>query len=69
MILAAWSMGIGSCCLGGPVRFMNSDVASEYLAQLKFSEGYTLLYAIGFGYPAEEPAAKPRDKAKVLFIE
>lgn len=23
MILSAWSMGIGSCCLGGPVRFMN----------------------------------------------
>ena len=22
MILSAWSMGIGSCCLGGPARFM-----------------------------------------------
>lgn len=69
MILAAWSMGIGSCCLGGPVRFMNSDVASEYLSQLKFSEGYSLLYAIGFGYPAESPDAKPRDKGKVMFID
>ncbi len=69
MILAAWSMGIGSCCLGGPVRFLKSDVAAEYLKQLKFSEGYSLLYAIGFGYPAESPDAKPRDKGKVMFID
>lgn len=68
MILAAWSMGIGSCCLGGPVRFLNSDVAADYLKQLKFSEGYSLIYAIGFGYPAEKPEAKPRDKGKVMFI-
>lgn len=69
MILAAWSMGIGSCCLGGPVAFLNSDVASEYLKKLEFSDGYTLIYAIGFGYPAEQPDAKPRDKAKVRFID
>lgn len=69
MILAAWSMGIGSCCLGGPVRFLNSEIAAEYLQQLKFSEGYSLIYAIGFGYPAEKPEAKPRDKGKVMFID
>jgi len=27
MILSAWSMGIGSCCLGGPVRFMKSPAS------------------------------------------
>ena len=69
MILAAWSMGIGSCCLGGPVRFLNSEAATEYLKQLKFSDGYTLIYAIGFGYPAEKPEAKPRDKGKIIFID
>ncbi len=69
MILAAWSMGIGSCCLGGPVRFLNSEVAAGYLKQLKFSEGYTLLYAIGFGFPAETPDAKPRDEGKVIFLD
>lgn len=69
MILAAWSMGIGSCCLGGPVRFMNSDVAAEYLKQLDFPEGYSLIYAIGFGFPAESPEAKPRDKSKVRYID
>lgn len=69
MILAAQSMGIGSCCLGGPVRFMKSPVAAEYMKKLGFSEGYELLYAIAFGYPDETPAAKPRDASKVKFVD
>ncbi|MDE6399916.1 MAG: nitroreductase family protein [Muribaculaceae bacterium] len=68
MILAAWSMGIGSCCLGGPVAFLKSDAASGFLKQLDFPEGYELVYAIGFGYPAESPEAKPRDEGKVRFL-
>lgn len=69
MILAAWSMGIGSCCLGGPVAFLKSEAAADYLAKLNISEGYTILYAIGFGYPAETPEAKSRDKSKIQFID
>ncbi len=69
MILSAWSMGIGSCCLGGPVRFMKSPEAAEYLKKLNFSEGYELLYCIGFGYPAETPAAKDRDASKIQFVD
>ena len=68
MILSAWSMGIGSCCLGGPVRFMKSPAAAEYMKQLGFSEGYELLYAIAFGYPDEMPAAKPREESKVCRL-
>ena len=70
MMLAAWSMGIGSCCLGGPARFMTgSPAAAEYLERLDFPEGYRLLYCIAFGYPDETPAAKPRDPSKVRFID
>lgn len=70
MVLSAWSMGIGSVCLGGPVRFLNTaPAAREYREKLGFSEGYELLYCIGFGYPDETPAAKPRDMAKVRFID
>ena len=70
MVLSAWSMGIGSCCLGGPARFMTtSPAAAEYLKKLDFPEGYKLLLCIGFGYPDEAPAAKPRDAAKVKFVE
>ena len=59
MMISAWSMGIGSCCLGSPARFMKTPEAAEYLQKLGFSEGYELLYCIGFGYPDEAPAAKP----------
>lgn len=69
MILAAQSMGIGSCCLGGPIRFMQSEAAKEYVDRLQLPEGYQLLYAIGMGYPDEAPAAKPRDAAKAFYVE
>lgn len=70
MILSAWSMGIGSCCLGGPTRFINSTPeAAEYLKRLDIPEGYQLLYCIAFGYPNETPAAKPRNAEKIRFIE
>ena len=69
MMLAAQSMGIGSCCLGSPAAFMRSPAAAEYLKQLGFSEGYELLYCIAFGYPDEAPAAKPRDLRKIKFVE
>lgn len=69
MMISAWSMGIGSYCLGSPARFMKTPEAAEYLQKLGFSEGYELLYCIGFGYPDEAPAAKPREAAKVKFVE
>ena len=70
MILAAQSMGLGTCCLGGPVAFMNGNAdAKPYVERLNLPEGYTLLYAIAVGYPDEEPEAKPRDAAKVQFVE
>lgn len=69
MMISAWSMGIGSCCLGSPARFMKTPEAAEYLQKLGFSEGYELLYCIGFGYSDEAPAAKPREAAKVKFVE
>lgn len=69
MVLAAKSMGIGSCCLGSPAAFMKTPEAAEYLERLGFSEGYELLYVIAFGYPDESPAAKPRDSSKIRFID
>lgn len=69
MILAAWSMGIGSCCLGGPVAFMRDETAAPYVERLKLPEGYRLVYAIGMGYADESPEAKPRDLSKAFFVE
>ena len=70
MMLSAWSMGIGSVCLGSSAHFINNTPeAAPYLEKLGFSENYKTLVCIGFGYPAETPAAKPRDMGKVKFVD
>lgn len=67
IMLSAWSLGVGSVCLGSPVRFlMHSPQAMD---RLGFSEGYTPIICIGLGYPDESPEAKPRDAGKVKFID
>ncbi len=70
MILAAQSMGLGTCCLGGPVRFVNSaPEAKPYLDKLDIPDGYEIAYMIAVGYPDETPKAKPRDMDKVKYIK
>lgn len=67
IMLSGWSLGVGSVCLGSPIRFLRN--APEAIAKLGFSEGYTPVICIGMGYPAETPDAKPRDFSKVKFVE
>ncbi len=70
MMLAAQSMGLGTCCLGGPVRFLNSNAGAKFfLDRLDIPEGYQLNYILAIGYPDEQPEAKPRDASKVKFIK
>lgn len=70
MILAAQSLGLGTCCLGGPVRFLaTSEEAKPYLAKLDIPDDYKINYIIAIGYPDETPAAKPRDEGKVKFVK
>ena len=69
MVNAAWAYGIGSCIQMGPVQFMKTDKAKEYLDKLSFSEGYELLMAVGFGYPDEQPQPKARITEKIKFID
>ena len=70
MMLAAQSLGVGSICLGSPVRFINdSPACAPILERLGFSEDYEFCLCVGLGYPDEAPAAKPRDKGKVKYVE
>ncbi len=70
MMLAAQSMGLGTCCLGGPVRFLNSNAdAKFFLDRLDIPEGYRLNYILAIGYPDEQHDAKPRDASKVKYIK
>jgi nitroreductase len=70
VMLAAQSLGVGSICLGSPVRFINdAENSADILALLGFSEGYELCLCVGLGYANESPEAKPRDINKVKFVE
>ena len=70
MMLAAYSLGLGTCCLGGPVDLMvNNPKARPFYDALQFSEGYTLRYILAIGYPDEAPEARARDKSKIQFVE
>ena len=70
MMLSAWSLGVGSICLGSPVRFLtDNDACRPVLEKLGFSAGYELCLCVGFGYADEAPAAKQRNPEKVKFAE
>ncbi len=69
MMLAAESIGLGTCIQTGPVRFLlSNEKAKFFLDRLDIPEGYKLLYVIAIGYPDEAPDAKPRDASKVKFL-
>lgn len=36
---------------------------------MAFPEGYELLYCIALGYPDETPDAKPRNEAKIIYMD
>ena len=67
IVLSAWSLGVGSVCLGSPIRFIMES--PEALEMLQFSEGFKPVICIGLGYPDEAPEAKPRDISKVKYVE
>ena len=70
MMLAAQSMGLGTCCLGGPVRFLlSNDKCKFFLDRLDIPANYKLNYILAIGYPDEQPDAKPRDASKVKYIK
>lgn len=67
MLLAATSMGLGTCIMTGPNAFVKSQ--TEYYDRLQFPSDYDLQYIIAVGWPAEEPAAKPRNLEVISFVE
>jgi TonB family protein len=69
MMLAAQSLGLGTCIQTGPVRFLvSNEKAKFFLEALDIPDGYKLLCVIAVGYPDEKPDAKPRDASKVKYI-
>ena len=70
IMLAAQSLGLGTCCLGGPVRWLlSNEKAKFFIDRLDIPADYRLNYIIAIGYPDEQPNAKPRDVSKVKYIK
>ncbi len=68
MVLAAQSLGLGTCYIGGAVRFLESPEGSPLLEKMKLPEGYKPCFAVAVGYPNEKPEARPRDFTKLVRI-
>jgi len=70
MMLAAQALGLGTCCLGGPVRFLKSNEKCKFfIDSLDIPADYQLNYILAIGYSQEQPDAKPRNMSKVKFVQ
>lgn len=68
IVLAAESLGLGSCYLGGIMGFLRGEEGRALREELDIPDGFELLFGIAVGTPAESPEAKPRDFGKVNYI-
>jgi nitroreductase len=60
MVLAAWSLGVGSCWIGS---FNEEKVKSS----LKIPQDWKVVALVCFGYPAETPKQRKRQTTTELF--
>ncbi len=66
MVLAAESLGLGSCYIG-TVKILKDN--SEFKELLQIPEGNKFIISMVFGYPKETPKPKERKKDVVSWIE
>ncbi|HNX01125.1 MAG TPA: nitroreductase family protein [Candidatus Cloacimonadota bacterium] len=69
MLIAAQSMGLGSCWIGFVYFLFAGEQGSEYKQKLHIPENYKPYYAVIFGHPMNEPNdAPPRKDETVTYI-
>ena len=69
MLLAAHSLGIGSCWIGTVAILGTSKRADEYASELKIPKGYVPFFGVTLGYNASGSLeAPPREKGVVTII-
>ncbi len=66
MVLAAQSLGLGTCVLGSVCLAFQGEEGPALLKKLGVPEGYAPVFGISVGVPAETPEAKPREKKYVV---
>ncbi|MDR3286023.1 MAG: nitroreductase [Prevotellaceae bacterium] len=69
LMLSAESFGLGTVALGSVPNALNKPESEELLKELAFAPNYTVVIGIALGYKNQNPAAKPRDKSKVKYVE
>lgn len=69
ILLAAESMNIGTCTIGGFTNYLKSPEQSAFVESLNLPEGYELHIGVAMGYKDQLPEAKPRDKEKIQFVK
>lgn len=69
IMLAACSLGIGSCMVGRADETFSSDYGKELLKNCNMNETYRAFYHVLLGYPdSENPKAKPRKEGRIIRV-
>jgi len=69
IVLAAQSLGLGTCYLGGVMGYLRSEAGAKFIDELQLPDGFRVLYGIAVGVPDECPDPRPRDFTKVNYIK
>lgn len=62
-VVAAESMGLGTCCIG----YARTAAPKEFAELLKLPQGVAVVCGLALGVPREEPDIKPKQPADVLI--
>ena len=65
LMLAGWSLGLGSCWIGNVQFYLNTPEGKRLLG---LPEGCVPVAPIIVGYPASQPAPVPRNEPVVSWI-
>jgi nitroreductase len=65
MLIAAHSLGLGTCWVGAPIPWLNSPGVAE---ELGIPDGYHASAAVLVGYPDEQPVGEPRPEPETLWL-
>lgn len=68
MAIAAQSLGLGTCYIGGVMQYLLSPDGAPFLKRLNIPEGCTPAWFLSIGHPDENPPARPRDLNRVTRI-
>jgi nitroreductase len=66
MLLAAQSVGLGSCWINFVMFLFNSPAGAKYIKQLGIPAGYKPYCSVALGYKKTEPAAAPPRKEGIV---